>query len=562
MKQRIFRSLCITVFITLLLNTALSLFFYYNFYEDRTGEELYNECHALAQGLVAAQDDLSFLASFEPQRDQELRITLVDGSGKVLYDNHADAASMPNHGERPEIVKAQKYGSGSDERYSKTIGKITSYSAVRIANSDDVLRLARDRNSMFGIFLQFLPLTVVIAVVLFLLSLISSRRITNWLIQPIEDAADDLAQGIEPTSYEELAPFFATISRQQETINEHLRTLEHERDTVTMILENMEEGLVLLDKEHLVVAVNQSAMRFFTPFVMPRIGEHMIALSRNPELLEAVQKAEGGASTNGILENGHLSARYFVNPVVQDGMVNGTIILILDITAELLAQQVKEEFSANVSHELKTPLTSISGFAEMLSSGMVEKQKDVKAFSSMIYDEAQRLLKLIDDILRLSSLEHGTEDFTEQVDLQDLAQTVAERYERQANEKDIKIVVSETPVFVRGNEMLLEDMLTNLIENAIKYNLPGGRVQVGLQEETSQVLLSVSDTGIGIPTSAQPHIFERFYRVDKSHSKETGGTGLGLSIVKHIVRRHHGEIALESALGRGTTISIRLPKLN
>lgn len=562
MKQRIFRSLCITVFITLLLNTGLSLFFYYNFYENRVGEELYNEAHALSQGLMAAQDDLSFLASFEPQRDDELRITLIDAKGKVLYDNHADASSMPNHSERPEVVKAMKYGSGSDERYSNTIGKITSYSAVRIPNSDDVLRLARDRNSMLGVFLQFLPLTIVVAILLFLLSLFSSRRVTNWLIEPIENAADDLAEGIQPETYDELTPFFTTISKQREEINEHLNTLEHERDTITMILENMEEGLVLLDKEHLVVAVNQSAMRFFTPFVMPRIGEHMIALSRNPELLEAVQKAESGASTNGVLENGHLSARYFVNPVVQDGMVNGTIILLLDITAELLAQQVKEEFSANVSHELKTPLTSISGFAEMLSSGMVEKQKDVKSFSSMIYVEAQRLLKLIDDILRLSSLEHGTEDFTEQVDLQDLAQTVAERYERQASEKDVKIVVSETPVYVRGNEMLLEDMLTNLIENAVKYNLPGGRVQVGLQEEPSQILLTVSDSGIGIPPSAQPHIFERFYRVDKSHSKETGGTGLGLSIVKHIVRRHHGEISLESTLGRGTTISIRLPKLN
>lgn len=562
MKRRIFRSLCITVFITLLLNTGLSLYSYYNFYENRVSEELYNECHALAQGLVAAQDDLSFLESFEPRRDQELRITLVDGNGKVLYDNHVDTASMPNHGQRPEIVAAQKYGSGSDERYSDTIGKITSYSAVRIPNSSDVLRLSRDRNSMFGVFLQFLPLTVIIAVLLFLLSLVSSRRMTNWLIQPIEDAADDIALGREPTSYEELAPFFATIAKQQETINGQLKNLEHERDTITMIIENMEEGLVLLDQEHHVVAVNQSAMRFFTPFVMPRIGEHMIALSRNPDLLEAVQKAENGASTNGILENGPLSARYFVNPVVKEGAVSGTIILILDITAELTAQQVKEEFSANVSHELKTPLTSISGFAEMLAGGMVENQKDVKNFSSMIFDEAQRLLKLIDDILRLSSLEHGTEDFTEQINLQELAQSVAARYESLAKDKDVKIVVSESPVYVRGNEILLEDMLANLIENAIKYNLSGGRVQVGLQEEASQILLSVSDTGIGIPPSAQPHIFERFYRVDKSHSKETGGTGLGLSIVKHIVRRHHGEIALESALGRGTTISIRLPKVN
>ncbi len=560
MKKRIFRSLCLTVLVTLLLNTGLSSFFFFHFYENREAAGLANESQALAQALTTSEDPISTVVNFAEKNSENLRITFIDAEGKVLYDNRAQAPEMENHADRPEVQRAKEFGSGTDERLSDTLGKVTLYSAVAVPNSGDVIRLARDRDTFLGIFLRFMPLTVVMALLLFLLSLATSSRITRWLLAPVEEAGDQLASGKDPQGYDELAPFFATIHAQQQTINAQMANISHERDTITMILENMAEGMVLLDARHHVMAVNQSAMKFFNPYVMPRVGEHMLALSRNPDLLEAVEEAETGESSSGIIENGPFIGRYFVNPVLKDGAVNGTIILLLNITAERSAQMVKEEFSANVSHELRTPLTSISGFAEMLRDGMVHSPEDTRAFARHIYDEAQRLLLLIDDIMLLSSLESGTDNFTESVDLHELADDVLARHRHLAAEKNVSLALNDHHATVIGNATLLSHVITNLVDNAIKYNVEGGRVQVIVQEDDEHVILSVSDTGIGIPEEAQAHVFQRFYRVDKSHSKETGGTGLGLSIVKHIVRRHQGELRLNSATGEGTTISVIFKK--
>lgn len=557
MKKRLFKTICLVILITLIVNTGISLVGYYNFYERQHSEALMNETLALAQGVAGREDKISYLASFEPVRQEGLRITLVDGDGRVLYDNQSDTASMANHKNRPEIAAALTLGKASDQRVSKTIGVSTHYFAARIPGTDQVLRLARDTSTMFGIFLRMLPGVLVIVLGLFLISLLASQRLTAWFLAPIEEAADDLTEGQLPESYEELEPFFREIINQRETIEDHLQTLRDERRTINDIIENMEEGLVLLDKDHQVLAVNGSAMNFFTPYVMPRVGEHMIALSRQPELLEAVEMAETGHSSSNLLQHGPSIGRFFVNPVYRDEEIVGAIILLLDVTEQVSAQRAREEFSANVSHELKTPLTSISGFAEMLANDMVKNEEDRRHFAQHIYTEAGRLLELIDHIMRLSAIEQGELDGDTRVPLQDVIDQVMDRFQPVADKAGVRLSAIDTEAAVYGNAVLLTDMLGNLVDNAIKYNIPGGYVHISVMEEEEEVLISVSDNGAGIPKDMQSRLFERFYRVDTSHSSKTAaGSGLGLSIVKHIVQRHHGSIDVDSAPGRGTTITV------
>ncbi|MFP5521205.1 sensor histidine kinase [Peptococcus simiae] len=557
MKSRLFKTLCLTILITLLLNTVISIFGYYTFYSRQQGDALMNETLALAQGLSGRDDKVSYLASFEPVRQKGLRITLVEGDGRVSYDNQSDAASMANHKERPEISTALSLGRAADQRVSKTLGVETHYTAARVPGTDQVLRLARDSSTMFGVFLRMLPAIFVMVLGLFLLSMIASRSLTKWFLRPIEEAADDLTHGQLPESYDELEPFFREIITQRETIEDHLETLRSERATINDIIENMEEGLVLLDKDHQVLAVNASAINFFTPYVMPTVGEHMIALSRQPELLEAVELAEKGHSSSNLLKHGSVIGRFFVNPVYRDDAIVGAIILLLDVTDQVSAQQAREEFSANVSHELKTPLTSISGFAEMLANDMVKSEEDRRHFAQHIYTEAGRLLELIDHIMRLSAIEQGELDGDNRVNIQDVINQVMDRFDRIAEKNEVRLSAMETKAAVFGNEVLLADMLGNLVDNAIKYNIPGGYVHISVMEEGDEVLISVSDNGAGIPKDMQSRLFERFYRVDTSHSNKTAsGSGLGLSIVKHIVQRHHGTIDVDSAPGRGTTITV------
>lgn len=562
MKRRVFGSLCLMALFALVLNTAVSLFFYYHFYERNAREDLLLSGRILADALATNKDEASFLMGLEHSGQKELRITLVADDGRVLYDNFADAAAMPNHGARPEIEAARRVGIGSDQRLSKTIGKVTYYSAVAIPGKSDILRLARDQRSVLGVFLQFLPLTILVAVLLFILSLGLSRILTRWLIRPIDRAADALAAGRLPDSYDELAPFFTTIANQQKEIAEGARTLARERDQINRILEHMEEGLVLLDNDHRVMAVNPGALRFFTPYVMPRLGEDMIALSRNPDLLRAVEEASAGHSSSGLLHHVDEVARFFVNPVFEDGAISGVIILLLDITAERAAQEAKEDFSANVSHELKTPLTAISGFAEMMAGGMVDNPAEMRTFAQDIYTEARRLLAMIDDILRLSHLEQGGRFRMEWVDLTTVVEDCIDRLGEPIADKALRLTLPEESVALEGNRSLLEELCQNLIDNAVKYNVHGGELRVQVEDQGEHVQLVVADTGIGIPEEDQPRIFERFYRVDKSHAKTSGGTGLGLSIVKHIVRRHSGELRLESQVGRGTVVTVRLPKVS
>lgn len=560
MKRRIYWSLCLISLAALLLSTAASLSLYYHFYEQQSQADLHRQCQALSAGAQASGDAVSFLEAYEPV-DEEVRITLLDRSGKVLFDSAADMDFMGNHYDRPEFQQALESGSGRDSRISNTIGISTYYYAVR-CGEDMVLRLGRDNQNIFGVFLQIFPMDLLSCAVLFVVSVFVAQMVTRRIVTPLTKAADNLEALPETGNYDELEPFLTKIRRQNRTIRHQLREIEEDRDTITMILDNMQEGMVILNAEKKILSVNRSALKFLHPADRDPVGKPMVSLSRNMELLDAIEKAHQGNAVSGILEHGkQQKLRYFVNPVLAGQAVGGVILLVMDVTEQYKAQKEREDFSANVSHELKTPLTTISGFAEMMKSGMVQEEEEIKDFSSMIYIEARRLLHLIDDIMRLSRIEEGREELSEPVAILQLAKEAASLLDQEAEKRGISITVSGDNVTVPGNSTMLYEMIRNLCENAVKYNVDGGKVWVTVKTQPdAHISLCVKDTGIGIPHKDHERIFERFYRVDKSRSKQTGGTGLGLSIVKHIVERHHGEIHLTSEEGMGCTIEVILPE--
>lgn len=559
MKRRIYWSLCLISLAALLLSTAASLSLYYKFYQEQSQDDLRRQGEALSAGAVASGDAVDFLENFTFS-DEEVRVTLLKRDGTVLFDSEADSSTMENHLDRPEVQQALKSGSGQDSRISNTLGLSTFYYAITCGDNM-ILRLGRDNQNLFGVFLQIFPLDLLSCGILFVVSLFIARMVTRRIVTPLTQAADNLESLPEVGNYDELEPFLIKIRHQNRTIRHQLQEIQQDRDTITMILENMQEGMVILNSDKKILSVNRSAMRYLHSPNYDLVGKPLVALSRNIPLLEAVEKAHQGESDSGILEQGPQKLRYFVNPVLAGQAVGGVIMLVMDVTEQYKAQKEREDFSANVSHELKTPLTTISGFAEMMKSGMVQEKEEVQDFSSMIYVEARRLLHLIDDIMRLSRIEEGREELSEPVALLQLAKEAASLLEGEAERRNIEIQVSGDNVTVPGNSTMLYEMIRNLCENAVKYNKDGGKVWVTVKTRPdAYIALTVKDTGIGIPKKDHERIFERFYRVDKSRSKETGGTGLGLSIVKHIVERHHGEIHLISEEGKGCCMEILLPE--
>ena len=387
-----------------------------------------------------------------------------------------------------------------------------------------------------------------------------SSRLTRRLLRPIEALADNLEQGARGAAYEELEPFFAKIREQNRLIQEQVKRLREERDTINTITSNMKEGMVLLDLERGILSVNHSALMLLDAAEGVYEGKNILNLSRSELLGDCAGKALAGAAADAVLERDGRACHIFASPVRDaGGAICGAIVLLLDVTEQQRAEQVRRDFAANVSHELKTPLTSISGFAEMMENGMADNSQDVRRFAGRIYTQAQRLIALTDDIIRLSRIERA--DLTENVpvELRALCDRAVETLRFTAEQKQVEIAVTGGPAPVRGDRQMLDELITNLMDNAVKYNRPGGRVDVSLSVQDGLVCLRVADTGIGIPKEHQERIFERFYRVDQSRSKQTGGTGLGLSIVKHVVERHGGSITLESVPGEGTAVTVRLP---
>jgi two-component system phosphate regulon sensor histidine kinase PhoR len=482
----------------------------------------------------------------------DFRVTLIKSDGSVVSDSvDTDVNSMPNHSDRPEFEQAIKDGNGSSHRMSETLNKITYYYAEKTADGS-VIRVAKTIDSIYGIFLFVIPSILIIMIGVFVVCTILAKRSTKKIIEPIKEMADN-GNG---SPYDELLPLSQKIASQQRQIKRQMRRLQFEKDKISTLIENMAEGFILIDVDKKVLMSNYSASKLLGADDDGVTDKTLIAFSRNEVLNDCVDKALSGESKNGDTTVKGRALQIITNPVYSNGEKNGAICLIIDVSAKKKAEKMRREFTANVTHELKTPLTSISGYAEIIASGLV-KPDDIPNFANKIHKESGRLLSLISDIMELSQLDEkfSDEEFAP-VDLAGVAAEVAEDLRSNAEKHGITITVDTKTAVINGNRNQIYELIYNLCDNAIRYNRENGSVKIMTGDDNEHPFVKVADTGIGIPEKHHKRVFERFYRVDKSRSKETGGTGLGLAIVKHITERHGGEISLESS-EQGTTFTAR-----
>lgn len=552
LKTKITKKLLVVGVLSILL-TALSLSFaFWYFYSDQVKNDL------VTYSDVAVDDykNSAYEEDFSLYEKIGVRVTIIDEKGKVVFDNHQNlsVAEIENHNDRPEIIEAREKGIGKSTRDSETIGKMSYYYAVML-DDGNVLRVSKETGGMFSVFGGMIPIIIFIILYVFAICLAFSAEATKSIIKPIEDMAIDT----QNVSYEELIPFSNTIEEQRQKINKQMEKLQQERDKIAILIANMSEGFVLFDLNKNVLMKNDSALKLLQANDV--INVNAINFLRNEKFLKCVDKAIKGENNYVELNINEKTIQVMASPVFSNKVQNGAICIILDITKTKKAETMRREFTANVSHELKTPLTSISGYAEMIELGMA-KPEDVKGFAHKICRESGRLVSLISDILKLSQLDEPLpEKQTQEINLTDLAHECVEDLKMNAQKHNVSISAEGESLNVMGNRNLLYELIYNLCDNAIRYNKHGGSVKVEIKNaQDNMVQLQVIDTGIGIPLDHQDRIFERFYRVDKSRSKETGGTGLGLAIVKYIAEQHKASIKLESQQDKGTKITVEFPK--
>ncbi len=551
MKNKIFRALVALAAMAVLVASGLITFLVSQDYFNETKKELAQEARYISMGLESGGND--FLNKIAAENGSNVRITLIDKDGIVLFDNQAEAKTLENHAMRQEIMEAVAVGAGEAERFSDTLDKTTYYYAVRLEDGK-ILRLARTIDSIYKSVLQMLPIMGGIVIVVAFLASIVARRVTFNLIKPLDQV--NLDEPLDNETYDELAPFLTRIAKQKHQLSKNLKKLRGKQEELTIITNNMNEGLVLLNGQQNVLFINESAAKIFGFSAKEVIGRNILTVDRAQEVQDLLQKVSQAGKGEGLYEkDGHF---YQLSGSSVNG--SGSVILIYDVTEKMTAEKLRREFSANVSHELKTPLQSILGYAEIMKNGLV-KDEDKQRFLERIHAEAGNMIELIQNIMELSRLdENKTLDEFEDVDLLKLAQSVTLRLKHKAQTKGVTLNVSGSSACVCGVQSILSEVLYNLVDNSIKYNKDNGKVDVKVQDGSDEVTVSVSDTGIGIGAADRERVFERFYRADKSHSKEIGGTGLGLSIVKHGVLFHKGRVELESEPGVGTTITFVLPK--
>lgn len=551
MKNKIFRALVALAAMAVLVASGLITFLVSQDYFNETKKELAQEARYISMGLESGGND--FLNKIAAENGSNVRITLIDKDGIVLFDNQAEAKTLENHAMRQEIMEAVAVGAGEAERFSDTLDKTTYYYAVRLEDGK-ILRLARTIDSIYKSVLQMLPIMGGIVIVVAFLASIVARRVTFNLIKPLDQV--NLDEPLDNETYDELAPFLTRIAKQKRQLSKNLKKLRGKQEELTIITNNMNEGLVLLNGQQNVLFINESAAKIFGFSAKEVIGRNILTVDRAQEVQDLLQKVSQAGKGEGLYEkDGHF---YQLSGSSVNG--SGSVILIYDVTEKMTAEKLRREFSANVSHELKTPLQSILGYAEIMKNGLV-KDEDKQRFLERIHAEAGNMIELIQNIMELSRLdENKTLDEFEDVDLLKLAQSVTLRLKHKAQTKGVTLDVSGSSACVCGVQSILSEVLYNLVDNSIKYNKDNGKVDVKVQDGSEEVTVSVSDIGIGIGAADRERVFERFYRADKSHSKEIGGTGLGLSIVKHGVLFHKGRVELESEPGVGTTITFVLPK--
>ena len=549
MTKRIFQAVCLVAAMVLVLSTGVLLALFYDNYVGRAEQSLRTEAAFVAQGLNTGGED--YLLGLT---DRSRRITLVDQDGTVRYDNTADAGQMENHLEREEIQEALSTGSGQSRRVSETLSQETFYYAILLENGM-VLRLAATQSSVWALLLTVLQPAAMVVIAALVLGAILAHRAAKAIVAPINSL--DLDQPEDAKAYEELSPLLSRIARQKRTIDAQLHRARRQQEQFRLMTENVSEGLLVVDSQTNLLSCNSAALRLLGAEKQPE-NPSVLALNHAEAFRTVIRDALAGRHGEGRLEVGGRSLQLLANPAGQEGEAAGAVILVMDTTEREQREALRREFSANVSHELKTPLTSISGFAELMKSGVVA-QKDVMDFSQSIYDEAQRLIHMVEDIIRLSELdETELHRETGPIDLYDFCRREVERMRPEADRRGVTLSLQGEAATVQGNAQILGELVYNLLDNAIKYNKPQGSVTVTVTPG-KRVRLRVEDTGIGIPKESQSRVFERFYRVDKSHSDDVSGTGLGLSIVKHAAQFHRARVELQSTEGKGTAITVTFP---
>ena len=552
MRKKIFKNMCLLALVTILLSSLLVTIVYYANSDARMKSEVREETRFVRGAVELSGQD--YLATVENTAN---RITLIDTDGTVLYDNQADPATMENHSDREEFQEASTAGAGEATRISDTIAEQTFYYAVKLQNGQ-VLRVAATTDSVFAAVLAVLPWILGVEVLVAVCTVLFSNFLTKKIVAPINRL--DLDHPADNEIYDELSPLLGKISRQNEVIAQQMKSLREKQEEFTSITENMSEGFLVLDNNTDILSYNTSALRLLGAEAVPAESHvSALALNRSAGFRSAVDGALAGKRCEQLVRQGGRCCQVMANPVLRDGEVEGAVVVILDITEREERENLRREFTANVSHELKTPLTSISGFAEIIKNGIV-KPEDIPRFAGNIYEESQRLVTLVDDILNLSRLDEADVQLErEDFDLSSLARDVAGRLKASAKKNGVVITVIGDKAEINGVKSIVDEMVFNLVDNAVKYNKQNGRVTVTVDSSSDGTALTVTDTGIGIPQADVDRVFERFYRVDKSHSKEIGGTGLGLSIVKHGAAFHNAKVSLQSTEGEGTTVRLVFP---
>ena len=525
----------------------------YSNFDGQMRKELSKEAAYLTYGVE--QQGVDYLKNI---KDKSARITYIDQDGTVLFDNEADVSEMKNHSDRTEFQKAEKYGAGESSRYSDTLSEKTIYYALRLKDGT-VLRVSGTQDSVLALVENLIfPLCGLLCLML-ILSGIMASAISKRIVKPINEL--DLESPEENRIYEELSPLLSKIHRQNREIQNQLELAKQQQEEFALITENMQEGLIVIDKYTMILSANSSAWNLFH---MDRgcQGESVYCLDREEEFRHAIEQVLSGEHTELVLKLNGSDIQLIANPVIRDKKTEGAVVLLVNVTEKLERESLRREFSANVSHELKTPLTSISGFAEIMQSGLV-KCEDIPQFAGRIYKEAQRLLQLVEDVIQISQLDEEKTSYTwEPVDVYQVCKNAFESLKEKAKRLNVHLYICGEYMKMEAVRTLLEEAVYNVCDNAIKYNRNEGSVSVFLTQTAQEIQIVVKDTGVGIPKEDQNRVFERFYRVDKSHSKEIGGTGLGLSIVKHAVGALKGSVMLRSEEGNGTEICMKFPKVH
>lgn len=551
MTKKIFKSTVLVSASVLILGIAFVLGILYQYFGKQLDTELAREASYLAYGVEQQGEEY-----LQQLKNTDSRITYIGEDGTVLYDNEADAAEMENHKDREEFQEALATGAGEAQRISGTLSEKTVYYAKRLSDNS-VLRVASTQYSAFALVLQLVQPVLCIIFVMLILAGIFASRIAGKIVEPINEL--DLEKPDENEVYEEMAPLLGKISRQNRQIHTQLEEARRNQEEFSIITENMQEGLLVIDSYTMILSGNSSAWKIFQ-VNEPGTGRSVYSLDRNEDFRKVIETVLEGKHGSALLHLDNEFVQLIANPVNRDGKTVGAVLLLMNETEKVQRENLRREFSANVSHELKTPLTSISGFAEIIQDGFV-KEEDVKKFAGRIYKEAQRLIQLVEDTIRISQLDEGENPYEwENIDLYTVAKDVCGNLNEAAKKKNVHLYIEGERLICRTVRPILEEILYNLCDNGIKYNKDNGIVSILIRDLGNEVQLSVEDNGIGIPREDRKRVFERFYRVDKSHSKEIGGTGLGLSIVKHGVTFLGGTLNLVSEVDKGTEITVTLPK--